>query len=208
MGACTLWRLAARGVQAVGFEQFQPGHDRGASHGETRIIRTAYYEGAEYVPLVRAAFGLWRELEAGAGRQLLTMTGALMIGSPDSELVSGASRSAGEHHLEHEVLDAATVEQRFPQHRLEAGEVALYEKDAGVLRPDACVAAAATMAERLGAEVRSGSPAPSLDELEASYDQVVVCAGAWLPRLVPGLAISVERQVMAWFQPRDVAEFR
>ena len=116
MGACTLWRLAERGVQATGFERLQPGHDRGASHGETRIIRTAYYEGVEYVPLAQASFELWRELEAVSGRSLLTMTGALMIGSPDSELVTGALRSARTHGLAHEMLDAAQMQRRFPQH--------------------------------------------------------------------------------------------
>ena len=208
MGACTLWRLSSRGVPAVGFERLQPGHDQGASHGETRIIRTAYYEGAEYVPLVQEAFGLWRELEATSRQRLLTMTGALMIGSPESELVSGALRSAREHGLAHELLAAAAVERRYPQHRLREGEVALYEQDAGVLRPEACVRAAVEVAERLGAEVHAGHAAPSLEELRESFDHVVVCAGAWLPKLVPDLRIEVERQAMTWFQPRDVAMFR
>jgi sarcosine oxidase len=148
MGACTLWRLAARRVAAAGFERFEPGHDQGASQGETRIIRTAYYEGAEYVPLVQAAFGLWRELEAASEQQLLTMTGALMIGTPDSGLVAGALRSAREHGLEHELLDAETVERRYPQHRMHKGEIALFERAAGVLRPEACVLAAVAAAQR------------------------------------------------------------
>src|SRR5438128_11811549 len=90
MGACTLWRLAERGIPATGFERFQPGHDQGASDGETRIIRTAYYEGAEYVPLAQARLRLWRRLRAESGRRMLTLTGALMIGSPASQLVSRA----------------------------------------------------------------------------------------------------------------------
>jgi sarcosine oxidase len=208
MGSCALWRLAARGVPAVGFEQFQPGNDQGASHGETRIIRTAYYEGAEYVPLVKEAFGFWRELEAASGEQLLTMTGALMIGSPDSELVAGALHSVRTHGLAHELLDRAEVERRFPQHRLLPGEVGLYEQDAGVLRPEACVVAAASAAARLGAEVRAGVMAPSLEELAASFDHVVLCAGAWLPKLLPELSISVERQVMTWFRAVEVEMFR
>ena len=208
MGACTLWRLAARGIAATGFERFQPGHDQGASHGETRIIRTAYYEGAEYVPLAEESFGLWRELEAASGRDLLTMTGALMIGGPDSELVSGALHSARLHGLEHDLLEAEAIRSRFPQHQLTEGTVALYEEAAGVLRPEACVLAAVEVAQRLGAEVRGGRPAPGLTELEAAHDHVVVCAGAWLPELLPDLRVEVERQVMAWFRPRDVAEFR
>jgi sarcosine oxidase len=207
MGACTLWRLAERGVTAVGFEQFEPGHAQGASHGETRIIRTAYYEGAEYVPLAQAAFGLWRELEAVTKSRLLTMTGALMIGTPTSELVAGALRSVREHSLAHEMLGLEEMRRRYPQHRLRPGEVALHEEDAGVLRPEACVVAAATHARDLGATIRSNTTAPPLDELRSDYDHVVVCAGAWLPKLLPRLRIQVERQVMTWFEPQDGAQF-
>jgi sarcosine oxidase len=208
MGACTLWRLAERGAQAVGFEQFQPGHALGASHGETRIIRTAYYEGAEYVPLAQASFGLWRELEAATGARLLTMTGALMIGKQESHLVAGALKSARTHGLRHELLDASAMARRYPQHRLREGDVALHESDAGVLKPEACVLAALRRGRDLGASVITGSPAPDLGELSASFDHVVVCAGAWLPRLLPGFRVEVERQVMTWFAPRDVDEFR
>jgi sarcosine oxidase len=208
MGACTLWRLSSRGVPAVGFERLQPGHDQGASHGETRIIRTAYYEGAEYVPLVQEAFGLWRELEAASRQRLLTITGALMIGNPESELVSGALRSAREHRLEHELLNRDEVGKRFPQHRLRPGEVALFEQQAGVLRPEACVVAAVHAAKSHGAEVRAGERVPDIERLAATYDHVVVCAGAWLTKLLPGFALEVERQAMTWFRPRDVAEFR
>ena len=112
MGSMTLWRLARRGVTAIGIEQFEPCHDRGSGHGESRIIRTAYWEGAEYVPLIKTSFGLWHELEAEAGAELLTMTGALMIGLPDGELIRGSLRSAREHGLPHEVLDHQTMKRR------------------------------------------------------------------------------------------------
>ena len=113
MGSMALWRLALRGATVVGFDRFQPPHSLGSSHGESRIIRTAYYEGPGYVPLVREAFALWRELERESGATILTMTGALMIGSPSSDVVSGSLASAKEHGLEHEVLDGAQVRQRF-----------------------------------------------------------------------------------------------
>jgi sarcosine oxidase len=208
MGACTLWRLAQRGVPVVGFERLEPGHDQGASHGETRIIRTAYYEGAEYVPLLQAVFPLWRELEATTGERLLTMTGALMIGAPDSELVSGALRSARTHGLAHQLLDREETQRRFPQHVLLPDDVALLEEQAGVLYPERCVVAAVKRARELGAQVRTGADAPGLDELAQSYDHVVLCAGAWLTRLVPTLRIEVERQAMTWFRPRDIDAFR
>src|SRR5205807_5317705 len=104
MGSMALWRLAARGAGAAGFDRFSPPHDRGSSHGESRIIRTAYAEGAFYVPLIREAFTLWRELEADSGTTLLTMTGALMIGRRDGGRVGGALASCAAPGREHGVL--------------------------------------------------------------------------------------------------------
>jgi len=89
MGALSAWRLAARGARVIGFERFHPGHDRGSSHGDTRIFRTAYFESPEYVPLVQRGRELWRELEEESGQELLTLTGGLAIGPPDGELVTG-----------------------------------------------------------------------------------------------------------------------
>src|SRR2546423_4242674 len=121
-----VWRRARRGASVLGLEQFAPGHDRGSGHGDSRMIRTAYFEGPEYVPLVRAAFPLWRELETESGTDLLTMTGALMIGRPDGALVGGALRSAREHGLACELLRPDQVAARFTPHRLAAGEVGVW----------------------------------------------------------------------------------
>jgi sarcosine oxidase len=221
MGSMALWRLARRGASVLGLEQFAPGHDRGSGHGESRMIRTAYFEGPEYVPLVQAAFPLWRELEAEAGVELLTVTGALMIGRPAGELVSGALRSAREHGLACEVLGPADAAARFPQHRLAPGEVALWEEAAGVLRPERAIRAAAERAVALGARLVTGTRAEAVEVDEggsvtvraggAAYraPQLVVCAGPWLGGLLPGLGLplSVERQVMTWFPARDAALF-
>src|SRR2546423_6752160 len=152
-----VWRRARRGASVLGLEQFAPGHDRGSGHGESRMIRTAYFEGPEYVPLVQAAFPLWRELEAESGAELLTMTGALMIGQPDGELVAGALRAAREHGLACELLEPARVAARFGPHRLAPGEVALWEEAAGVLRPELAIRCAAERARALGATVVIGA---------------------------------------------------
>jgi len=153
MGSLSAWRLAARGARVIAFERFRPGHDRGSSHGDTRIFRTAYFESPEYVPLLQRAKQLWRDLEAETGTELLTMTGGLAIGGLDSGLVTGVLASALRHDLPHRVLDAAQMESLYPQHRLGAGEVAVREDEAGFLRPERAVAAAAARAETLGARV-------------------------------------------------------
>src|SRR5215470_8403224 len=93
IGSAALHHLAKRGLRVVGIEQFAPGHDRGSSHGETRIIRLGYFEHPSYVPLVRAAIPLWRALEAKSGQALLQVTGILEIGRLDSELITGTLRS-------------------------------------------------------------------------------------------------------------------
>ena len=114
MGSMAAWRLASRGARVIGFDRYDPPHTMGSSHGQSRIIRSAYYEGPGYVPLVREAFELWRALERESDESLLTMTGALMIGPPDSELVSGSLLSAREWGLEHEVLQPADVASALP----------------------------------------------------------------------------------------------
>ena len=153
MGSTTLWRLARAGVRVIGIEQFTPGHDRGSGHGESRIIRTAYHEDASYVPLVQSALAYWRELEADSGRTLLHLTGALTIGSPESAVVRGALRAAHIHRLPHEVLEAGALRRRFPQHTVGDSDVAVYDKEAGILLPESSILAATEAATRHGAHL-------------------------------------------------------
>src|ERR1700724_2814625 len=114
MGSAALYHLAKRGVRVVGIEQFTPGHDRGSSHGETRVIRLGYFEHPSYVPLVRSAYAAWREIETAAGRQLLHVTGIAEIGPPGGTLVAGTLASIARHGLRHEILGAPELMQRFP----------------------------------------------------------------------------------------------
>jgi sarcosine oxidase len=219
MGSMALWRLARRGARVIGFDRFEPPHAMGSSHGESRIIRTAYYEGPGYVPLVREAFGLWRELEAESGATILTMTGALMIGSPSSDVVAGALASAREHGLEHEILDGTQVRRRFERHRLVDHEVAVHEAAAGFVRPEVGIGAALGRARALGARVLNGHAVERVTAIEGGVEvraagrtwrgrHAVVCAGAWNSvGLVGGLDVKLEvtRQCMVWFRPRTPA---
>jgi sarcosine oxidase len=220
MGAMSAWRLAARGANVVGFERFRPGHDRGSSHGDTRIFRTAYFESPEYVPLLQRAFELWRQLETDSGAELLTITGGLAIGPPDGELVTGVLASARENDLAYRLFDVDDMKRLYPQHRLEAGEVAVREEGAGYLRPERSVAAAAAKAEAFGArllvetEVESVSVSSAGVVIETSRgrfvaDRALVAAGAWTPKLMAGLGLplKVERQVLAWLAIDDPASF-
>ena len=212
MGSHALWRLATRGARVVGVEQFAPGHDRGASHGESRIIRTAYAEGAAYVPLVLAAWGLWDELQHAAEEELVERTGGLMLGAPRSPVVSGAAASAAAHGLKHEILSAAQLRRRFPQHLVDDDDIGFYEEDAGIVRPERAVVAAVRAARAAGARLVAGEsvqeivpdperPVVRLAGRDLAAGHVVVAAGAWLPRLLPGLDLPLQivRRVQTWF---------
>jgi sarcosine oxidase len=221
MGSMTLWRLAERGIAAIGIDRFAPPHDRGSSHGESRLIRTAYAEGAFYVPLLRDAWRLWRELETQSGVELLTETGALMIGPRGGGLVAQSLASARTHGLEHQLLDSSEAAARWPQHVLAADDEMLFETAAGVLRPEACIGAALNRARALGATRRDSTRVAAIDSdrggvtLRLDGDdtvrarQCVVCAGAWTPALLPELAphLRVERQVTAWFALDDAGAY-
>ena len=126
MGSPAAYELAARGKRVLGLEQHAPGHDRGSSHGGSRLIRQAYFEDPAYVPLVRRAYELWRRLEAETNRDLMTLCGGLMLGHRGSEVLEGSLRSAREHDLPCEVLEAEEVRRRFPALDPDPGTIALY----------------------------------------------------------------------------------
>jgi sarcosine oxidase len=219
-GSAALHRLALRGCRVLGIEQFVPGHDRGSSHGETRIIRLGYFEHPSYVPLLRETYALWREIEAASAQSLLTVTGIIEFGAPDSALVAGTLASSQLHALPHEVIDAAELMRRFPPFRLPSNFVGVWQPDGGFLRAEPAIAAQLALAERAGATVRVQT---RVEAVEPTGDGVrvvtpdgtiaagsaIVAAGPWLKRLLPDLAapIEVTRQAAGWFVPDDAAQF-
>lgn len=213
MGSAAAYHLASRGARVLGLERFERGHTLASFGGRSRIIRLAYFEHPDYVPLLRRAWALWRALEAASGESLLTQTGGLYAGPADGPLVAGSLRSARQHGLAHEVLDAAEAMRRFPALRLDPGWAAIFEEQAGWLAPERCVEAHLRLAEQAGATLRFGGPATfrldggavvvESDGRRERVDRVVVAAGAWLPGLLPILApaLSVERVPLFWFDP-------
>jgi sarcosine oxidase len=214
LGGSIAHHLARRGIQVIGLDLYEPPHTRGSSHGESRIIREAYFEHPSYVPLVRRAYEAWAALEREQDRTLLRITGAILLGPPNGVAVGGARRSAEAHGIAHRVLDAAGIRREFPELRPDQNEVGLHELRAGVLDPEACVAAHLRGAARHGAELRyrepllrwEAAPGGGVVAITAGAkheaDALVLAAGPWLPRIVPTLALEVERQVMLWFRPR------
>ena len=139
MGSATLRELARRGKRALGIEQFGVAHDLGSSHGVTRIIRLAYYEDPAYVPLLRRAYELWRELEQTRKERILHITGSLDMGQPGSLTFEGSLRSCEQHELPHEALTSAEVSRRFPGYRLPSETMAVYQPEGGFLLPERCI---------------------------------------------------------------------
>lgn len=212
IGSMVLWQLAKAGIQAVGFEQFGTAHDRSAAGGESRMFRTAYMEGANYVPLLKESRKLWEELEDEAGLELLTMTGGLMIGPRAHYKISNVIQSTKDFDIEHEVLSPEEVSVRYPQHVLEDGEVAVLDHEAGLIRPELAVLAAVDAAERRGATVHRHARVEDIVETtdgvqvfaagaSHDFDAVVVTAGPWTPRFFPELKdhLVPRKIVMTWY---------
>ncbi|HNP73855.1 MAG TPA: N-methyl-L-tryptophan oxidase [Kouleothrix sp.] len=216
MGSAAAYQLALRGQRVLGLERFRPGHDQGSSHGQSRIIRQAYYEDPAYVPLLLRAYELWDQIQRESGDTLLTITGGLMIGEAESAVVTGSIRSAREHNLQYDLLDAAEIRRRWPGLTPSDNIVALYERLGGVLYPEAAIAAHLARAEARGAELHYEEPATEW-QASASGDRVrvttargsyeagrlIISAGAWAPELLHGLGLplTVKRNVLYWFDP-------
>lgn len=220
MGSAATYHLARRGLRVLALERFGIAHEMGSSHGLTRIIRLAYYEHPSYVPLLRRAFELWRELEARAGERLLHVTGAVDAGPPGSRVFEGSLHSCRVHDLRHEVVGSTELARRFPGYQLPRDYQAVVQPDGGFLLPERCIAAHVALARAHGADVRTGVAVEGWDADSSGIvvraggrtyraAQLVLCAGAWMPSLVPSLApvLVPERQVLAWLAVRDHARF-
>jgi sarcosine oxidase len=214
MGSSAAYHLARRGQRVLGLERFTPAHDRGSSHGDTRIVRQAYFEGSDYVPLLQRSYELWDELSAAFRQELFTRCGALMIGRPDSAVISGTLKSAAEWSLPIEVLDALEMRRRYPQFTLPAGHVAVLEANAGFARAEPSVLANVELALDGGAELWFETEMESIElgpdgvRITAGGQQiaatkVVLAVGAWASELLAlELApIAVRRQTVHWYEP-------
>ena len=220
MGSAAVCELARRGQRVLGLEQFEIAHANGSSHGLTRIIRLAYNEHPNYVPLLRRSYEMWRRLEADAGEELLVITGGLDLGASDSRVLTGALEACQQHDLAHEHLSTREIKSRYPAFNVPDGFEAVYQPDAGYLRPERCVTAHVAEARKMGAEIheretvlgwehRNETFIVKTDRATYEAPSLVVTAGPWASKLVSELGAVAKpmRQVVGWFQSSEPALF-
>lgn len=216
MGSAALLEAARRGAKVLGLEAFEPGHDRGSSHGRTRAIRLAYFEHPDYVPLLREAFGGWRRLQQSASRELFVESGILEAGPAQGELIQGVLRAAREHDLPVERLDPAQVQRRFPGFELTAGMQALLEPEAGYLHVEDCIREMARQAVEAGAKLETGVRVEGWEPEEGGFclragrqrwsaKNLILSQGAWSTALLGelGVPLTLLRKVQLWLATKD-----
>jgi sarcosine oxidase len=215
VGSAAAAELARRGLRVLGLDRNPAGHVEGSSHGESRIVRRVYFEGAGYRPLLELAYERWDALADQTGAPLLRRTGALFLGPTGGRVMTGSLATASAWDVPHDVLDPSEVQARFPAFRPPPGTVALLEPDAGVVPPERAVAAQLARAARAGADLRHGEGLLGWDvrgeTVRVRTDRgshrvgsLVLAPGRWAGDLLPGLApLRVERRRMHWFDPAD-----
>jgi sarcosine oxidase len=215
VGSAALFHAAKSGARTIGFDRFIAPHNHGSSHGQTRIIRQAYFEHPQYVPLLLETYRLWHELEAACNKKLYFETGLLQIGPPEGTVVPGVLRAAREHSLSVEEISAGEVQSRWPAFHVPAGMVGAFERGAGYLRVEDCVAAQLAVAREAGAEIQApcevmswepGNPIRLRTAIgPITTDTLIITAGPWAEQLLGDLNLQLEvrRKGVFWFTARQ-----
>ena len=220
IGASTCWHLARRGLRVLGLEQGPIPNPEASFAGLTRAIRLSYAEHPDYVPLLQGAYKYWEVLEEESGEEILRLTGALYMGPPNGELVSGASLSAEQHGLAHTLYTHAELEENWPQFQLPDSFEGLYEDKAGYLLSERAVEAFVAEARKHGADLRGGEMVTNwvstnngvrvqVGNNEYSAQHLVIAAGAWTGKILNDMSLPlvVTRQVLGWVAPPRPDDF-
>ena len=222
MGSAAIYQLAKRDHKVLGIDQFSPPHHYGSSHGETRIIRQAIGEGEEYVPLALRSYELWREIEREAGKELLVITGGLILERQQSNSMMHGRRNflaqtiqcATRFNIRHEILETQDIRKRYPQFAV-TNEFGYFEYETGYLRPEFCIQAQLHLAKRHGAKLQTNEKVLSIhpdrfnrvmvktDRAAYGADKLIIAAGSWVTQFLDlsyAQYFRVYRQVMFWFK--------
>ncbi len=212
VGSAAVAHLAKSGAKVIGLDRFSPPHTSGSSHGQTRVIRMAYFEHPDYVPLLRQAYRSWNDLEQATGRQLYFPTGVLQIGPEDGEVIAGTLRSAQRHDLSIQRFTYEEIAGQFPGVKPPENCVGILERDAGYLLVEQCIQAYLDQAQQYGATLLTSTPVESFRRVGDAYElrtaeevihagQLVICGGAWAGQLLADLNIplTILRKHLYWY---------
>ncbi|MEL7496755.1 MAG: N-methyl-L-tryptophan oxidase [Planctomycetota bacterium] len=219
VGSAALRAAASRGWNVIGIDQFGPAHNRGSSQGQTRIIRHAYFEHPNYVPLTHRAFEQWDELNRRHRtsidiKEIITPCGLLQVGRPESDVIQGVIASADQHGLRVERFTPEEIQRRLPMFKIPEDYIGLFEPDAGFLRVELAVAAALKQASKQGATLKSntivhgwsvdanGDVLVETDQGSIQGRRLIIAAGAWSSPLLPSVDVpfKILQKQQHWFQ--------
>ena len=220
-GSAVLHELATRGVDVIGVEQFDPGHDHGSSHGESRILRLSYFEHPSYVPLLVEARRRWTALDQDTpGEKVFVETGCLEVGPPGAGLVRRSLDASRRHHLDVSELTGGEIERQFPAFRVPKDWFGIFQPHSGFLRPEMAIRRHVDLALRHGARLMTKTRLKRLESCASGVrlvlpdgdllaGTVVVTAGAWIQQLISQslIPLTISRQVVGWFEPTNAPPF-
>jgi sarcosine oxidase len=220
MGSAACWFLAKRGQKVLGLEQFNTPHENGSHAGQSRIIRKAYFEHPDYVPLLERAYNNWRAFELESGSSLYHRTGIVYLGKNENENISGIRNSARLYDVPLENLSHEECKKRFPSFNVPGDFDVIFEPDAGFVTPERTIESYVGESRKNGAVIKTNTPVLNwrqdingirviTEAQEYTCEKLVVTAGAWTSGLIPELKsqLQVTRQVLAWVTPPDSGPF-
>jgi monomeric sarcosine oxidase len=216
VGASTAQALARHGREVLLLERFDPGHDRGSSHGDGRIIRYAYPE-AIYLQMAKLAYAAWARLEQDSAESLLQTTGNWDCGATGSQALADLQENLQRFDIPHERLSATESNRRFPQFHLAPGFEALYQEAGGIVRAGLAVSTLWRLAAAAGVHCVSGATVVAIetdadgvllvcqDGRRFAAERLVVAAGGWAGGLLRELGLElplvVTDELLAYFPP-------
>ncbi len=220
MGAAACWYLAKRNYRVLGLEQFDIPHEQGSHAGQSRIIRKAYFEHGDYVPLLERAYHNWKELELETSSQVYYKTGLIYFGSPDSRPIKGAREAAHQYNIPLDILTHETMNVRYPMILCPSHFQGLFEPDAGFVTPEKAISLYTSDALQRNADIRArekvlewkkeGSAIRVITNKNIyQTGRLIICAGAWAGKIIPTLPakLKVTKQIIGWMKPKNWNEF-
>jgi len=220
MGSAACYYLAKNGYKVLGIEQFDISHEYGSHAGQSRIIRKAYFENPDYVPLLERAYQNWKVLEEETGSKIYHPTGLVYFGPQDHLLIKGVKQAASLYDIDLNIFNGNKSAQRFPHFTIPPNFETLFEPDAGFVTPENAIRLYAQQALKQGAKIKTheqilnwkkdgNSIAVTTDKNFYRCSKLIITAGAWARKMIPLLSgkLRITRQFVAWIKPKTWDQF-